>query len=116
MQDKRVQVYDSMGGDGMMYLEALFRYVADRHKEEKQGLPLPDEDQWKLVKCTLDDDTPRQLNGTFSRVFELHFFVPSFLNLFLAMPFYQTLIAASSPAWLQTLLAWTSLSYLTRIM
>jgi sentrin-specific protease 1 len=84
MQDKRVQFYDSMGDDGMMYLESLFQYVKDEH-QEKQGSPLPDQDQWELVPCTRD--TPRQLNGTFSRVFGLHFFVPSLLNLFLACHF-----------------------------
>jgi sentrin-specific protease 1 len=61
IQEKRIQFYDSMGDDGMMYLEALFQYVKDEH-QDKKGSPLPDQDQWRLVACTRD--TPRQLNGT----------------------------------------------------
>jgi sentrin-specific protease 1 len=61
MQEKRIQFFDSMGDDGMMYLESLFEYVKDEH-QDKKGSPLPDQDQWRLVRCTRD--TPRQLNGT----------------------------------------------------
>lgn len=61
MQEKRIQFYDSMGDDGMNYLESLFQYVKDEH-QDKKGSPLSDQDQWKLVRCTRD--TPRQLNGT----------------------------------------------------
>lgn len=59
MQEKRIQFYDSMGGDGMYYLKGLLRYVQDEH-QAKRGSPLPDVDSWKLVPCT--SDTPRQLN------------------------------------------------------
>jgi hypothetical protein len=61
MQEKRIQFFDSMGDDGMMYLESLFEYVKDEH-QDKKGSPLPNPDQWRLVRCTRD--TPRQLNGT----------------------------------------------------
>lgn len=60
MQEKRIQFYDSMGADGMEYLESLFQYIQDEHKA-KHGGPLPDIDDWKLVPCT--EDTPRQGNG-----------------------------------------------------
>lgn len=63
MQAKRIQFYDSLGGDGTHYLDALFRYVKDEHKDKKK-CPLPDEDEWELVECTTD--TPRQRNGTSS--------------------------------------------------
>lgn len=60
VQEKRIQFYDSMGADGMVYLESLFQYIQDEHKA-KHGGPLPDVDDWKLVPCT--QDTPRQGNG-----------------------------------------------------
>lgn len=71
--------YDSFGGDGMEYLQHVFRYIQDEHLDKKKS-PLPDIDEWKLVPCT--NDTPRQGNGTLRRVltavmncfcFEAHF-------------------------------------------
>jgi hypothetical protein len=61
MQAKRIQFYDSMGGDGRRYLNALFQYVKDEHQDKKK-CPLPDEDEWEFIECT--SDTPRQRNGT----------------------------------------------------
>lgn len=60
MQEKRIQFYDSMGADGMLYLESLFKYIQDEHQDKKKS-PLPDVNQWQLVPCTAD--TPRQGNG-----------------------------------------------------
>ena len=60
MSEKRIQMYDSMGTDGMNYVESIFQYIQDEHKAKK-GSPLPDADKWKLVPC--QDDTPRQRNG-----------------------------------------------------
>jgi sentrin-specific protease 1 len=62
MKQKRIQFYDSMGGDGMVYLKDIFQYLQDEHREKK-GCALPDLDQWTLAPCT--KDTPRQLNGTY---------------------------------------------------
>lgn len=64
MKQKRIQFYDSMGGDGMLYLKDIFQYLKDEHREKK-GSDLPDADQWTLVPCTRD--TPRQLNGTYAQ-------------------------------------------------
>jgi sentrin-specific protease 1 len=61
MQAKRIQFYDSMGGDGRRYLDALFQYLKDEHQDKKK-CPLPDEDEWEFIECT--SDTPRQRNGT----------------------------------------------------
>ena len=60
MQEKRVQFYDSMGADGMHYLEAILHYIKDEHQDKKKS-PLPDADEWRLVCCT--NDTPQQRNG-----------------------------------------------------
>jgi hypothetical protein len=60
--EKRIQVYDSMGSGGSFYLDTIFRYLQDEHKDKKGG-PLPDIDQWQLVTTT--SDTPRQRNGKY---------------------------------------------------
>jgi Ulp1 family protease len=61
MQEKKVQYYDSMGGNGMYFLENIFHYIQDEHMDKK-GLPLMELDCWNLIPCT--SDTPRQMNGT----------------------------------------------------
>ena len=70
MQEKKIQFYDSMGDDGMEFLQAVFRYIQDEHLDKKKK-PLPDVDQWQLVPCT--NDTPQQLNlvdcGVFTCMF-----------------------------------------------
>jgi sentrin-specific protease 1 len=60
MQEKRIQMYDSMGSDGMHYLESLLGYIKDEH-QAKKGTPLPDAQEWRLVPC--ESQTPRQRNG-----------------------------------------------------
>lgn len=60
MKEKRIQIYDSLGGSGRVYLNALFQYVQDEHKDKKKS-PLPDIDEWTCVVTTRD--TPTQQNG-----------------------------------------------------
>lgn len=60
MDEKRIQIYDSLGSTGMYFLENIFRYIQDEHLEKKKTT-LPDVDQWKLVPCA--EDTPSQHNG-----------------------------------------------------
>jgi sentrin-specific protease 1 len=61
MAKKKIQIFDSLGSSGQIYLEALFRYLQDEHVDKKKK-PLPDQDQWELIPTT--SDTPRQRNGT----------------------------------------------------
>lgn len=70
MQEKRIQFYDSLGSDGMQYLEAIFKYIQDEH-HDKKGSPLPDIDGWRLIPCSRD--TPRQLNSYDCGVFTCMF-------------------------------------------
>lgn len=60
INEKRIEVYDSLGSSGTKYLSSIFQYLQDDHKDKK-GTPLPDIDQWKLVASR--DETPQQLNG-----------------------------------------------------
>jgi len=71
MQDKRIHFYDSLGSDGMDYLEAIMQYVKDEHKDKKKA-PLPNDDEWELVPCD-PRTTPRQLNGFDCGVFTCMF-------------------------------------------
>lgn len=75
MREKRIQVFDSLGGKGHMYLEAIFRYLQDEHMDKKKS-PLPDADDWELIPTR--PETPRQLNG------ELSGYVSAILNFALA--------------------------------
>ncbi|CAJ1894774.1 unnamed protein product [Cylindrotheca closterium] len=70
MQKKRIQIYDSMGSGGHKYLQCLFKYVQDEHKDKKK-CPMPDIDDWELVGTT--SDTPRQRNGFDCGVFTCMF-------------------------------------------
>jgi sentrin-specific protease 1 len=67
MQEKRIQLYDSMGSNGMHYLRSLLQYVEDEH-QAKKGTPLPDAHEWRLVPC--ESATPRQRNGNLSLCIE----------------------------------------------
>ncbi|KAL3913872.1 MAG: hypothetical protein SGARI_000432, partial [Bacillariaceae sp.] len=60
MEKKKIQVFDSMGSSGELYLQALFQYLQDEHMDKKKK-PLPDQDEWELITTTRD--TPRQRNG-----------------------------------------------------
>jgi hypothetical protein len=59
---KRIEMYDSMGTSGLLYLESIFRYLQDDYMDKK-GSPMPDVDEWKIVTC--QRSTPRQRNGKF---------------------------------------------------
>jgi sentrin-specific protease 1 len=60
MQERRIQFYDSLRGGGMEYLKQLWRFLKLEHFNRK-GMPLPDQEAWKLEPCTRD--TPTQENG-----------------------------------------------------
>lgn len=62
MKEKRIQMYDSLHGPGMSYLEAIFRYLKDDYKDKKGG-EMPDKDEWELV--VTQGDTPNQHNGMY---------------------------------------------------
>ena len=62
MQEKKVQMFDSMGAGGSYHLDAIFRYIQDEHKDKKKS-PLPNPEEWTIVPTTTD--TPRQKNGEF---------------------------------------------------
>lgn len=70
MQEKRIEIFDSMGGSGRVYLQALLQYLDDEHKSKK-NCPLPDRDQWELVSTR--PETPRQRNGYDCGVFTCMF-------------------------------------------
>lgn len=61
MQQKKIHFYDSMGADGMDYLNHIFCYLQDEH-EDKKKKPLPDVEKWELVQCD-PGVTPQQRNG-----------------------------------------------------
>ena len=60
VQERVVQFYDSLGGSGLEYLEAMRGYLRDEWS--KLGKPGTfDEAEWDLVPTT--SNTPRQKNG-----------------------------------------------------
>eukprot|EP00980_Cylindrotheca_fusiformis_P008183 scaffold1734_cov196-Cylindrotheca_fusiformis.AAC.5 len=70
MQEKRIQIFDSMGTGGRHYLESIFQYLQDEHMDKKK-CPLPDIHEWELVGTTRD--TPSQRNGYDCGVFTCMF-------------------------------------------
>ena len=70
MQEKCIQVYDSMGSGGDLYLQSLFQYIKDEHMDKKK-CPLPNPEEWTLVHTT--SDTPQQRNGYDCGVFTCMF-------------------------------------------
>jgi len=70
VREKRIQMYDSLGGSGQDYLEYLFEYLKDEHLDKKKE-PLPHQDEWKLVPT--QNDTPHQRNGFDCGVFTCMF-------------------------------------------
>jgi Ulp1 family protease len=60
MMEKKIYTYNSKHNDGKEYLESLFQYVQDKY-EDKNGVPLPEIDEWELVGHQLG--TPYQTNG-----------------------------------------------------
>eukprot|EP00546_Thalassionema_frauenfeldii_P021885 CAMPEP_0178905878 /NCGR_PEP_ID=MMETSP0786-20121207/6520_1 /TAXON_ID=186022 /ORGANISM="Thalassionema frauenfeldii, Strain CCMP 1798" /LENGTH=448 /DNA_ID=CAMNT_0020577535 /DNA_START=249 /DNA_END=1595 /DNA_ORIENTATION=+ len=70
VREKRIQMYDSLGGSGQAYLEYLFEYLKDEHRDKKKEA-LPQQDEWKLVPT--QNDTPHQMNGFDCGVFTCMF-------------------------------------------
>ena len=60
MKEKRIQMFDSLHGPGQQYLEAIFQYLKDDHKDKKK-CEMPDQDKWELISTQAD--TPSQQNG-----------------------------------------------------
>ena len=61
MQERKIQYFDSLGFDGMVYMSALLQYLKDEWADKNQGQELPDASEWRLIRCTTD--TPKQGNG-----------------------------------------------------
>ena len=53
-----LRIFDSMGTNREMYLEALLRFVKDSWQLINNGISFPDSEQWQLVDYT--DDIPIQ--------------------------------------------------------
>jgi len=70
MQEKRIQFYDSMRGDGYHYSDGLLQYLKDEWAAKKGG-ELPDADKWRIVGA--ETGIPRQLNGFDCGVFTCMF-------------------------------------------
>jgi sentrin-specific protease 1 len=85
VQEKKIQYFDSMGGDGTYYLKALLEYIKDEWKSMNKGQELPNLAEWKLVGTTID--TPRQENGFDCGVFTCMF--ADFLSMGYAFSFKQ---------------------------
>ena len=49
IEDRKIQMYDSYLEPHWNYLNALFSYVKDEYITQR-GVPLPDADQWSLVR------------------------------------------------------------------
>jgi len=85
MQEKRIQFYDSMRGDGYHYSEGLLRYLKDEWAAMKGG-ELPDADKWSIVGAKTG--VPRQTNGYDCGVFTCMF--ADFLSINRPLSFDQT--------------------------
>lgn len=85
MQEKRIQFYDSMGGDGKHYTNGLMRYLKDEWASKKGG-ELPDLDKWTIVGT--EPEVPRQRNGYDCGVFTCMF--ADFLSMDRPLTFDQT--------------------------
>jgi sentrin-specific protease 1 len=60
VEEKRIQYYDSMGGNGGFYTKALLQYLKDEWAAQKGG-GLPDADKWRTTGAVRG--VPRQQNG-----------------------------------------------------
>jgi sentrin-specific protease 1 len=70
MQARSIQFYDSLGGNGMTWVEGIFQYIQDEHMDKKK-FPLPDRDTWRLIPCQAN--CPQQDNGYDCGVFTCAF-------------------------------------------
>ena len=84
MQEKRIQFYDSMRGDGYHYLDGLLQYLKDEWAVKKGG-ELPDADKWTVVGS--ETSVPQQTNGYDCGVFTCMY--ADFLSLDLPLSFNQ---------------------------
>jgi sentrin-specific protease 1 len=71
IQERRIQFFDSLGGDGMYYMDAAMQYLKDEWKSKNPGQELPHLSEWKKVKTTIE--TPKQQNGFDCGVFTCMF-------------------------------------------
>ena len=55
---QKIRIFDSMGANREIYLEALLRFVKDSWQLINKGVSFPDSEQWQLVNYT--DDIPIQ--------------------------------------------------------
>ena len=60
MEEKRIQVYDSLGDNGDKHLHNMYRYLKDEHLDKKKT-ELPGIGDWQLITTT--KETPRQKNS-----------------------------------------------------
>mmetsp|Transcript_16895 Transcript_16895/g.30588 ORF Transcript_16895/g.30588 Transcript_16895/m.30588 type:complete len:277 (+) Transcript_16895:1817-2647(+) len=81
---KRIYMYDSMGDDGMNYLQSLLQYLQDKHLVERD-VELPDIDEWELFGH--QPGMPTQQNGFDCGVFTCLY--AAFLGLDLPLVFSQ---------------------------
>lgn len=84
MEEKRIQYYDSLGGDGYGYTSGLMRYLKDEWASKKGG-ELPDADKWEIVGTV--ESVPHQQNGYDCGVFTCMF--ADFLSLDRPLSFNQ---------------------------
>lgn len=71
MQHRKIQYFDSMGGDGRYYLNAILQYLKDEWASKHDGEELPFSSLWELVST--NSDVPQQKNtydcGVFTCMF-----------------------------------------------
>jgi sentrin-specific protease 1 len=70
IQEKRIQFYDSMGGEGYYYSEGLLQYLKDEWAAKKGG-EFPDADKWEIIGA--GPGVPQQRNGYDCGVFTCMF-------------------------------------------
>jgi len=58
IKEKKIQYYDSFGGQGNRYLDALLQYLQDEAKQHSTPF---DRDEWNLVQNDMHN-TPQQQN------------------------------------------------------
>ena len=46
---QKIRIFDSMGANREIYLEALLRFVKDSWQLINKGVPFPDSEQWQLL-------------------------------------------------------------------
>jgi hypothetical protein len=79
--NQKIQMYDSgrrfdyksIGKDGFLCLEILFRYLQDEHLD-KRKVPLPNAERWQLIPCC--SNIPQQSNSEFASAKNLQMSLP----------------------------------------